>query len=228
MKNEQDKGYVIATFPGIGGASKNKNALFACLPYLIFIIMPLYLITAYYSPKFENDQNLVLYAMLPAMLIMSVFFFFMMDWVATRLRMPITVYSNGIENKCGYVERMKHRPCFIPRSLIKGIEIEDSVHTPEKGRTFYRTVVKVNMTDGRTISLPGRDTERMKGFKESMARLNIDLIEKKPTAHKIPVAVPSPNSTIDVPSTDGNNFCGGCGTRLLEGAAFCGKCGRKV
>jgi len=228
MMDDPIKGYVIARFPGRWEDDKRKDTLFTFYPFFGFVTIPLVLLALFISPKITPEiRDIAMLITIPFALIMSVVAFFLFDMVMTRQRSPIIVFSGGIEYKGGYLDRWKHRPDFIPKAMIQKVDVSDSIIDTVKGKETY-TSINIHMTNGQAKQA-FRKAEKISGFKEAMVKMGAVVCDAKAAAYKSSSSRSAPPAPVQgSQSNNGNNFCGGCGTRLEEGVTFCGKCGRKV
>jgi len=77
--------------------------------------------------------------LIPVMIIMCSFGYFTIEQVNTLLSSPIILFSNGIENRSGHIERIQGRPDFFPKTSISNVEFLDASSIDKKGNTLNFT-----------------------------------------------------------------------------------------
>lgn len=197
---EIDKGYEIARFIGEYGDNKLKDRVYALFPFLVIIIMivPLILILIT-SQNVDQEKVATLFVLSsPIILFFGGFSYFIFEMRITPQRSPITLYSNGIEHRIGHIDRMRHRPDFIPKSTIRDVEIVENIYVNTNGREFSFTTVIIRTNDDHTRCIPPRRTDKMAGFGEAVQRIGVKLILSGNAAHAsdIPVSKPLENAQI--------------------------------
>lgn len=139
MSKEQDKGYEIARIPGFGRNHTNHDHSSKKYPLLIFLAIPLCIVLMWYSPRSESPDLNQMMILIPVMIIMCSFGYFTIEQVNTLLSSPIILFSNGIENRSGHIERIQGRPDFFPKTSISNVEFLDASSIDKKGNTLNFT-----------------------------------------------------------------------------------------
>lgn len=173
---ETDKGYEIARIPGLGRNNVEHKKSFRLLPFSIFLAIPFCIVLLLYSPRSESADTDQLIIITPVIVIMCTFGYLMFEQVITLMGSPIILFSNGIENRSGHIERIKGRPDFFPKTSITNIEFLEASSKDKKGNDLNYTRMIVRTVDGKNHILPGRKTDGMKEFREALERQGVNVI----------------------------------------------------
>ncbi len=215
MGSSEFKGMLIEEYQGWGAKNKVGAVYVKILPLLMFV--PVILMVVLFAALDLIDYiGAGSFAIVLSLFILGVVGAIMvLDHSLGRSYTMISIYTNGLDMRPSFIERLRKIPGFVPRGDIEKV----SFHS------FGNADLK--MRDGRIKRLGSRGEEeavRMAEVLRSRLQINVDATELQSTkpknqAVKMPKAVPA----IAV----GDAFCNGCGSRLDMEEAFCSQCGRK-
>ncbi len=225
MVGDQSKGYVIAKYTDEWAEDKGKRLFTTIYPYLGFIVIPIVLAALFTIPGADVElRTLMIMITMPIVIVMSVFTYFLLDNVLSGKRNPIIIYSNGIEHVHGHMDHVRKIPDFVIKSSISQVEVHEFTQEQIKGKPRFM-YVKIKTREGKEKFIAARRIERMKGFREAVAKIGVPIIDSGIGTVTGPApSYPSASSGVN----DGVIFCDACGTRVESGASFCGRCGKKV
>jgi hypothetical protein len=227
MVGDPSKGYEIARYSDEWAEDKGKRLMVTIYPYLGFTVVPLVAITLFTLSNIDAEtRNIVLLTTMPFAIGMALVCYFLFDNILSGKRNPIIVYSNGIEHANGRMDRLRKISDFVPKGSISQVEVYEFTHEEMKGRPRFMSV-KIKIREGKEKFIAARRIERMKGFREAVARLGVPIVERDGTAATGPAPVAS-YSAAPSNANDGVMFCDVCGTRVEHGASFCGRCGKRL
>jgi hypothetical protein len=141
---------------------------------------------------------------------------------------PMDVYSNGIERKQTFVERLFKVQEFSQKVDIDHLDFNET-YVVGRQKNYHIVSVSLTLKNGKKKKMGNRNPNQAReiaSFLKDKLALNVIWSGQGPVAvdghaHKVRVS-----STQEVPSSQ-NSRCIQCGQPLESGADFCVKCGEK-
>jgi hypothetical protein len=214
MTQQEYKGLPIEEFQGSGAKNRFGAIYVKSLPILMFV--PVILLVSLFAALDLIDYigATLFFTILLLFILAVVGAIMVLDHSIGRSYTKIVIYSNGVDMKPSWIERLKKLPRFVVRADI------------EKGVFRRYGYAELIMREGRKRRLGSRGLDEVELMAEVLrSRLNIavesDGYEVSETS-TIMAGVVAAGQTISP-----NAYCNGCGSKLDKDEAFCIECGRK-
>lgn len=200
---------LIGDFPGAGANNRAGAMYVKSLPVLMFLPVIL-LVVIFYALDLIDYVGAAVFSVLLGLFILAVAGALMvLDHSLGRSFTRITVYSNGVEMRSSWLERLKKIPSFVPRGAI-----EKAVFSG----FGYGTL---QLRDEHEKRLGSRGKEEASQLIEALrSRLQISVDDEK-------FEMPKGARKVPVKTQATNGYCNGCGYRLEDDELFCNQCGRR-
>jgi len=218
-------------------AGTPRYALLKYYPYVTMIDIPI-LLLAWWLAELPFDPNdvIFMYGFVPALIFMffaTIFGYLIINAQFSSRIDPIIIFTEGLEMRAPAWLRIRGFSDFMSRADIERLTAK--YYTVAQSRNVVKEMgyCAIVLRNGKTRSTGLQTVEKIERFTKVVHDKYGVPVEgakwsSKPEGFAVHQATKVRVATSDTPSDSVNHFCGGCGTRLLEGAAFCGKCGRKV